>query len=140
VIKADGTLQSWGVIPTSQLPPGTFSAISVKRMHGCGTKTNGATVCWTRQAFDNFYGEATVPAGTFSSVAAGDGFTCAVQTSGALQCWGDPSDMSVRIDPPTGTFKAVSCGVAHSKGKIVKSGWIEEAKKFKEAAASQAAA
>ncbi|MBA3451889.1 MAG: hypothetical protein H0T42_02190, partial [Deltaproteobacteria bacterium] len=111
-IRSTGTLACWGDMSNSSLPTATFSAISVRLYHGCGTTTAGATVCWRRQPFDNFYGEVDVPSGTFTSVSTGEVFTCAIRTAGTIACWGDMT--SGKTLAPAGTFTQVSAGVDHS--------------------------
>jgi hypothetical protein len=112
-LAANGTLECWGEMKNSSLPPQTFAAISVKRYHGCGTTRAGATVCWARDSFGNTYGELDVPTNTtFKAVSAGDGFTCGIRANDTLDCWGDM--LLQQLDAPTGTFTAVNAGVDHA--------------------------
>ena len=114
-------------------PPG-YNAISAGGVHTCAIRSNDhEIVCWGSNYDDRI---TNAPAGRFRAVSAGNRHTCALRVrddGGAIECWGantrDTPHGGVyrqtdQASPPTGSFRAVSAGFAHTCG-VRTSGAIE---------------
>ena len=105
--------------------------------HTCALHVSKRIRCWGSDTF----GQSGAPSGRYralsgkyESVSAGWWHTCAVRVSGEVACWGaripDYDDLVVSYlfpyatplgdftpaDPPSGTFRSVSAGAAHTCG------------------------
>jgi Regulator of chromosome condensation (RCC1) repeat len=108
-IETDGTLACWGIdAPTP--PAGSYIAVATGALHACAIRTDGGLACWGQYAEP---AAVAAPAGTFTAVDAGV-HTCAIRTDGTLACWGSDPDQSRALEPPPGTFRAVSVGGSHA--------------------------
>ena len=92
-------------------PSGSFRSLSAGARHSCAIRLDNTLACWGNDST----GETDAPSGTFQAVSVASAFdnTCAVRSNGALACWGG-DDQDGRLDPPPGSYKAVSTGERHS--------------------------
>ena len=124
-IRESGAIECWGRNETSQwneetgryvevyggqtdVPTGSFSAVSAGNEHTCAIRESGAIECWG----SNEYGQTDPPAGSFTAVSAGAAHTCAIRDGGEIECWG--WNRYGQAAAPTGSFTAVSAGDSHT--------------------------
>ena len=79
----------------TDVPDGSYTAVSAGDLHTCGLRADGELECWG----DNRHGQSDAPDGRFTAVTAGDLHTCAIRESGAIACWGWNRDG--QTDAPT---------------------------------------
>jgi hypothetical protein len=114
-VRVDGSVTCWGGwdCTDQETPPsGTFVSVSSGDDFACSLRTNGTIACWNQCASG---GIPKTPSGTFKSVSVGNTlFACAVKEDGTIACWGDND--AGQSTPPSGTFIAVSAGLAYACG------------------------
>ena len=107
----------------TDVPAGTYKAITAGRTHGCAIATDDTLTCWGgNPRRDERPEQIDAPAGTYKAITTGDGsnneweglHTCALRTDGAIICWGDNG--YGQSDAPAGTYKTVTVGEYHSCG------------------------
>jgi len=122
-LRTDRTIVCWGAERwLTDVPSGTFSAVSAGFPHACGVRTNGTITCWGF-GVENWLWD--VPSGTFTAVSAGVDRACGLRNNGTIACWGHPADAQ---SVPSGTFTSVSAGwfdscALRTDGTITCWGW-----------------
>ena len=126
-LRPGGRIDCWGHDDYGQSSPpeGSFGALSAGGRHACGLRVGGEVACWG----DNSFGQTASPEGAFSAVSAGEAHTCGLRSNGDVACWGhtadpdhirenyvDPPQDPGRVEPPEGTFSALSAGSFHTCG------------------------
>ena len=113
-LQTDGSIGCWGGLPNraSDIPEGSFAAISNHTAHLCAIRTDGETVCWG----DDKYGQSTPPAGVqLQAIAVRHRHSCGLMIDGSPVCWGD--DFIGKVSPPLGVqLTAISAGFGHTSG------------------------
>ena len=114
-----------GEFSQTDVPPGSYSHISIGDGHSCGLRTDGTIECWG----DNLYGEIDVPEladskddpqGTdepfvpYVGVSVSGGHGCGLRADGRILCWGDNSHG--QLEAPDGPFIAVGAGPGFTCG------------------------
>ena len=97
----------------ADLPVGPFQAIDFGYAHGCAMqRADQQVICW---GTNNFKSTDVPPGlGAVKGLSVGGYHTCAVRQDDTLECWG--WDQYQQSAAPTGTFHAVSNGLAHTCG------------------------
>jgi len=104
-LRTDRTIVCWGESRwLTNVPSGTFTAVSAGFPHACGLRTDGTVTCWG-YGVENWLWD--VPSGPFAAVSAGVDRACGLCTDGTIACWGHPVDAQ---SVPPGIFTAVSAG------------------------------
>ncbi|MFZ5478533.1 MAG: RCC1 domain-containing protein [Myxococcota bacterium] len=114
-LRATGEVACWGTSRQGQtdVPEGTYRAVSAGSSFTCAIDSDGAIVCWGE-------GNRTdPPGGAWSEVGAGDYFNCAIPAeSEGVTCWETASDgahfEAVGSAPATGRFHALTVGEYHA--------------------------
>ena len=92
----------------TEVPSGTFRAVSVGVNHTCALHESGEAVCWG----DDSDGKTEVPEGTFRSVSTGGHHACGLRETGEVVCWG--SSTHGQAEAPPGPFRSVSASQQHT--------------------------
>jgi alpha-tubulin suppressor-like RCC1 family protein len=143
-ISADQTAYCWGSNAFGQLGDGTettvrfapapvfggfkFRAVSSGSYHSCALTSEGAALCWGRNASGQL-GDGTTAnrvsptavsgALAFQSIGAGESWTCGLTTAGRAHCWGAlPPGAATQSTPrayeTAPIFTSLSVGGAHA--------------------------
>lgn len=133
----------WGGNSDGQLTPpdlrAQFRHVDAGDYLTCGVRTDGAVVCWGREAPSFVKGAVTVavsnqacalddsiqclpsnagtPVGTFDEVSLGRLHRCA-RAGGAVTCWTRPGVSLAPLQPPAEIFSAVSVGSRYACGLV----------------------
>ena len=91
-VRMDGTLacSGEGRYGETMPPEGTFKSVSAGWGRVCGVQTDGAVVCWGRNADheDETTEQVEIPEGKFQSISAGEEYACGIRIDHTLSCWG----------------------------------------------------
>ena len=150
-IRANGTIACWGYQEGgySDAPAGSFTTVSAAWGHACAIRDTGQIECWGDSEIYDYVDDAGViqghetglfdtPAGSFTSISSAIAYACAIrERDSEIECWGlngyptreDAGEEwqiseTGQTDAPTGRFRAISTGHAHSCGQR-ESGAIE---------------
>ena len=111
-IKADSTLECWGVNAQNRATPpeGTFTQVSSGYQSNCALRTDGTLSCWGGDTA----GEISPPSGYYKQVEIGRSHACALNENGVPKCWGGNGDGKIEALP--GPFQQLALGDYHSCG------------------------
>lgn len=111
LLTEKGAVLCWGenTDGETEVPEGTYRAVSAGRKYTCAIRASGEVVCWG----DNRHGQAASQLHSdYSFVTAGWNHTCAVLEEGYAHCWG--SNEYGQTGLPPGEYAAVSAGAFHT--------------------------
>ena len=105
-LDEDGHVSCWGAMVNGgeALGNGVFRDVSAGGKYTCAIYADGTLTCWG----DNLYPQGQQPDGTFLRVVTKDTFGCTLRVDGTLACWGPYEYREDILDPPLGTFGALT--------------------------------
>ena len=128
-------------VESAALVSGSFRALSVGKIYACALQADGAAKCWGHSSdISAFVADVRPvdppPDASFASISVGRWHACGVRTDSSIECWGDNytyeeycipdsygmptcgfarrGDYTGQGGPPSGEFRAVSPGGAHT--------------------------
>ncbi|MDE0319887.1 MAG: hypothetical protein OXI97_08390 [Acidimicrobiaceae bacterium] len=114
-----------GNFTQTDVPPGSYSHISIGDGHSCGLHADRTIECWG----DNLYGEIDIPEPTeldddahdsgeplvpYVDISVSGRHGCGLRADGRIRCWGDNS--YGQLDTPDDFFLAVATGTGFTCG------------------------
>ena len=129
-LRTDGTIACWGGFNLpgfedrrlTDVPSGSFQAVSVGRSRSCAVRTDGTFVCWGSGR------TWSTPEGSFQAVSAGDAHTCGLRTDGTITCWG-PGETWTSTPEEASSFQStfssdgITCGYRFDGSELSELCW-----------------
>ncbi len=110
-INSNSEVECWGYDSNGQVsdvPSGSFTALSSGYHHVCGIKADESVACW---GYDSDGQVSDAPSGSFTALSSGYHHTCGLGTDQAVACWGENISAV-----PSGSYTAISSGGFHACG------------------------